>query len=72
METKEKYQEWLSASGETWQQALVIGLQYSDNVGVIQERGQPDYGVDASVGMIETTIDDVIVAYEIFLIQSSK
>ena len=62
-ETKEKYEEWLAVSGTDWQIALTLGLEISELAGVTQVRGEPDYDVGPSDGMIATTIDDLMLAY---------
>ena len=63
-ETKEEYQEWLNLVGEDWPRALAIGLQYSDVAGVTQVRGQADYEVIPTDGMIEITMDESILDYK--------
>jgi hypothetical protein len=61
-DTKEIYQRWVAVA--EWQPALVIGLQYSDSVGVTQVRGLADYEVIPTDGMIEITMDQSILDYK--------
>ena len=63
-DTEEIYQQWVAVAGTDWQSALAIGLQYSDNAGVTQVRGQAGYGVIPTDGMIETTMDQSILDYK--------
>lgn len=60
---KETYDRWLQVAGANWHQALIIGLQYSDSEGVTQVRGQPDFGIVPSDGMLVTTIEEIRIAY---------
>lgn len=60
---KETYDRWLQVAGANWQQALIIGLQYSDSEGVIQVRGEPNFGILPSDGMMATTIEQIRIAY---------
>jgi len=63
-DTKEKYQQWVVVAGADWQPALVIGLQYSDSVGVTQVRGLADCEIMPTDGMIEITMDKAILDYK--------
>jgi hypothetical protein len=60
---KETHDRWVQVAGANWNQALIIGLQYSDAAGVTQVRGQPGPGMMPSDGMVETTIDAIKAAY---------
>ena len=62
-DTIENYQKWVEVVGAHWEQALIIGLQYSDAAGVTQVRGQPDYGISPTDEMLATTIEQIMIAY---------